>query len=112
MTTDLVSRYVWSWTGSSARLWRKNRRQNAGGSYGVDLNRNWGIIPFSFLFCFLVSLHYFILFHFILFYFVFFSVHCYAKICLQMIIGEARAHLGMNQSKRMNKSRERERKRE
>lgn len=23
------------------RLWRKNRRVNAGGSYGVDLNRNW-----------------------------------------------------------------------
>jgi len=24
------------------RLWRKNRRQNADGSYGVDLNRNFG----------------------------------------------------------------------
>ncbi|MEO6490950.1 MAG: M14 family metallopeptidase, partial [Ferruginibacter sp.] len=23
--------------------WRKNRRLNTGGSYGVDLNRNWGI---------------------------------------------------------------------
>jgi murein tripeptide amidase MpaA len=23
------------------RLWRKNRRLNTGGSYGVDLNRNW-----------------------------------------------------------------------
>jgi murein tripeptide amidase MpaA len=33
--------YVYTWTGSSARLWRKNRRANAGGSYGVDLNRNW-----------------------------------------------------------------------
>jgi murein tripeptide amidase MpaA len=28
--------YVYSWT--SNRMWRKNRR----GSYGVDLNRNWG----------------------------------------------------------------------
>lgn len=31
--------YVYSWT--SERLWRKNRRANAGGSFGVDLNRNW-----------------------------------------------------------------------
>lgn len=23
------------------RLWRKNRRRNSGGTYGVDLNRNW-----------------------------------------------------------------------
>ncbi len=23
-------------------MWRKNRRANAGGSFGVDLNRNWG----------------------------------------------------------------------
>jgi len=23
-------------------MWRKNRRNNGGGSYGVDLNRNWG----------------------------------------------------------------------
>ena len=23
-------------------MWRKNRKPNAGGSYGVDLNRNWG----------------------------------------------------------------------
>jgi len=30
--------YVYSW--STDRLWRKNRRNN-GGSYGVDLNRNW-----------------------------------------------------------------------
>jgi len=30
--------YVWTWT--NYRLWRKNRRNN-GGSYGVDLNRNW-----------------------------------------------------------------------
>jgi len=33
--------YAYTWTGSSARLWRKNRRANTGGTYGVDLNRNW-----------------------------------------------------------------------
>ncbi len=37
--------YRYSW--SSYRLWRKNRRNNGGGSYGVDLNRNystgWGM---------------------------------------------------------------------
>lgn len=32
--------YVYSW--EHERLWRKNRRNNGGGSYGVDLNRNWG----------------------------------------------------------------------
>jgi murein tripeptide amidase MpaA len=36
--------YVYSWTNN--RYWRKNRRNNSGGSYGVDLNRNfskgWG----------------------------------------------------------------------
>ena len=32
--------YLYSW--STNRLWRKNRRLNSGGSYGVDLNRNWG----------------------------------------------------------------------
>lgn len=26
---------------SSNRMWRKNRRTNTGGSFGVDLNRNW-----------------------------------------------------------------------
>ncbi|MFZ4722632.1 MAG: M14 family zinc carboxypeptidase [Phycisphaerales bacterium] len=31
--------YEYSWT--TSRLWRKNRRLNSGGSYGVDLNRNW-----------------------------------------------------------------------
>lgn len=31
--------YTYSWTNS--RLWRKNRRNNGGGSFGVDLNRNW-----------------------------------------------------------------------
>jgi len=30
--------YAFSW--STTRLWRKNRRNN-GGSFGVDLNRNW-----------------------------------------------------------------------
>ncbi|MEP0846527.1 MAG: hypothetical protein HRF50_06845 [Phycisphaerae bacterium] len=32
--------YEYSWT--TERLWRKNRRNNGGGSYGVDTNRNWG----------------------------------------------------------------------
>lgn len=32
--------YEYTWT--DVRLWRKNRRPNAGGSFGVDLNRNWG----------------------------------------------------------------------
>lgn len=32
--------YVYTWT--TNRMWRKNRRNNGDGSYGVDLNRNWG----------------------------------------------------------------------
>ena len=32
--------YEYTWTNN--RYWRKNRRSNGGGSYGVDLNRNWG----------------------------------------------------------------------
>ncbi len=32
--------YVYTW--GPDRLWRKNRRPNTGGSFGVDLNRNWG----------------------------------------------------------------------
>ncbi|MCB9849263.1 MAG: hypothetical protein H6817_01005 [Phycisphaerales bacterium] len=32
--------YTYTWTNN--RLWRKNRRNNGGGVYGVDLNRNWG----------------------------------------------------------------------
>ena len=32
--------YVYSWTPGN-RMWRKNRRPNADGTYGVDLNRNW-----------------------------------------------------------------------
>ncbi|MGA1466671.1 MAG: M14 family metallopeptidase [Phycisphaerales bacterium] len=35
-----VDGYHHSWQGE--RLWRKNRRVNADGSFGVDLNRNWG----------------------------------------------------------------------
>ncbi|MFT5424758.1 MAG: hypothetical protein ACI89L_002558 [Phycisphaerales bacterium] len=31
--------YVYSWT--NYRLWRKNRSDNGGGRFGVDLNRNW-----------------------------------------------------------------------
>ncbi len=51
--TDLVDRidwyfipvmnpdgYVYSW--GPNRYWRKNRRDNGGGSFGVDPNRNWG----------------------------------------------------------------------
>ncbi|KAI9217670.1 hypothetical protein BC828DRAFT_351264 [Blastocladiella britannica] len=33
--------YTWTWEENGDRLWRKNRRQNADGSIGVDLNRNW-----------------------------------------------------------------------
>lgn len=32
--------YVYSHT--TSRYWRKNRRDNGNGSFGVDLNRNWG----------------------------------------------------------------------
>ena len=33
--------YEFSRRSSRTRLWRKNRRLNSDGSYGVDLNRNW-----------------------------------------------------------------------
>jgi len=37
--------YEYSWTNN--RLWRKNRRNNGGGAFGVDINRNfskgWGL---------------------------------------------------------------------
>lgn len=36
--------YAYSWINSSTRLWRKNRRNNGNGTFGVDLNRNWDII--------------------------------------------------------------------
>ncbi len=32
--------YVHTWT--TNRMWRKNRRDNGDGTFGVDLNRNWG----------------------------------------------------------------------
>ena len=32
----------WTYSWTTNRMWRKNRRLNPGGSYGVDLNRNWG----------------------------------------------------------------------
>lgn len=32
----------YEFTRSSTRLWRKNRRTNGDGTFGVDLNRNWG----------------------------------------------------------------------
>lgn len=32
--------YVYAW--GSDRMWRKNRRNNGDGSFGVDNNRNWG----------------------------------------------------------------------
>jgi len=37
----LVNPDGYTFTHTSTRLWRKNRRLNSGGSYGVDLNRNW-----------------------------------------------------------------------
>lgn len=33
--------YVYTWTND--RLWRKNRRDNGGGVFGVDINRNFGM---------------------------------------------------------------------
>jgi murein tripeptide amidase MpaA len=33
--------YVYSW--DVDRMWRKNRRNNGDGTYGVDLNRNWSV---------------------------------------------------------------------
>lgn len=32
--------YIYTWSGE--RFWRKNRRLNPSGDFGVDLNRNWG----------------------------------------------------------------------
>jgi len=36
-----VDGYAYTWIPAN-RLWRKNRRNNGDGSFGVDLNRNWG----------------------------------------------------------------------
>jgi hypothetical protein len=33
--------YAYTWIDATTRLWRKNRRNNGDGSFGVDLNRNW-----------------------------------------------------------------------
>jgi murein tripeptide amidase MpaA len=33
--------YEYTWATGGNRLWRKNRRNNGDGSFGVDLNRNW-----------------------------------------------------------------------
>lgn len=35
--------YEYTWASPSNRLWRKNRRNNLNGTFGVDLNRNWNI---------------------------------------------------------------------
>ncbi len=37
-----VDGYAWTWASVDNRLWRKNRRINGDGTFGVDLNRNWG----------------------------------------------------------------------
>ncbi len=34
--------YAYTWASAANRLWRKNRRNNGNGTYGVDLNRNFG----------------------------------------------------------------------
>jgi hypothetical protein len=33
--------YAYTW--STQRLWRKNRRDNGNGTFGIDLNRNWSV---------------------------------------------------------------------
>ena len=35
--------YEYTWATGGNRLWRKNRRLISGTTYGVDLNRNWGL---------------------------------------------------------------------
>lgn len=37
-----VDGYVFTWADTANRLWRKNRRNNGDGTFGVDNNRNWG----------------------------------------------------------------------
>eukprot|EP00486_Rosalina_sp_Unknown_P003052 CAMPEP_0201577604 /NCGR_PEP_ID=MMETSP0190_2-20130828/24051_1 /ASSEMBLY_ACC=CAM_ASM_000263 /TAXON_ID=37353 /ORGANISM="Rosalina sp." /LENGTH=342 /DNA_ID=CAMNT_0048009795 /DNA_START=275 /DNA_END=1303 /DNA_ORIENTATION=+ len=48
-----IDGYIYAWT--TSRMWRKNRRNNGGGSFGVDLNRNYQVNPPSgnptFTFC-------------------------------------------------------------
>ena len=34
--------FAYTWSPSGYRYWRKNRRNNGDGTFGVDLNRNWG----------------------------------------------------------------------
>ena len=36
-----IDGYIYSWIGSNTRMWRKNRRNNGDGTFGVDLNRNY-----------------------------------------------------------------------
>lgn len=37
-----VDGFAYTWSAPANRYWRKNRRLNPGGTFGVDLNRNWG----------------------------------------------------------------------
>jgi murein tripeptide amidase MpaA len=37
----LINADGYEFSQTSTRLWRKNRKRNSDGSYGVDLNRNW-----------------------------------------------------------------------
>ncbi|HMH25799.1 MAG TPA: M14 family zinc carboxypeptidase, partial [Gemmatimonadaceae bacterium] len=37
-----VDGFAYTWSAPANRYWRKNRRVNPGGTFGVDLNRNWG----------------------------------------------------------------------
>lgn len=39
----IVNADGYSYTWSNQRLWRKNRRDNGDGTFGVDLNRNWAV---------------------------------------------------------------------
>lgn len=34
--------FAYAWSSPANRYWRKNRRNNSDGTFGVDLNRNWG----------------------------------------------------------------------
>ncbi|MDX9910710.1 MAG: M14 family zinc carboxypeptidase [Phycisphaerales bacterium] len=35
--------YLYTWSNTNNRYWRKNRRPNFDGTFGVDLNRNWSV---------------------------------------------------------------------